>query len=249
MAELQPRQKLSQFAGAKTLLQPAVDGGMKFLGAPLGTGKFREKFIPKEGRKNRPLIVLKRERRGSPVRHGALEFRQGWDQILIERHRVGDRFHQSLKADVDRDRGVIEAHRFRDSVAGRGHRGRSRQGLPCFPAIKTNLDRVIFPSRFDRHIPVPCFERHSNLLLNRADFILQTQVARAAGVTRDFNIPVSEKPARILRGEENGIRPVAVRERSQFIDVHLVHRTLKAPALGRFFFKEGRGLGFGNGLY
>jgi len=73
-------------------------------------------------------------------------------------------------------------------------------------------------------------------------------VARAAGVTRDFNIPVSEKPARILRREENGIRPVAVRERTQFIDVHLVHRTLEAPALGGFFFKERRGLGFGNGL-
>ena len=221
---------------------------MKFLGTPRRTGKFREKFIPKDRRKNRPLVCHKRERGGPAMRHGALQLRQGRDQILIERHRVGNRFHQSLKADVDRDRGVIEALRFRDPVARRGHRGRSRQGLPCFSAIKTNLDRVIFPSRFDRHIPVPCFERHSNLLLNRADFILQTQVARAAGVTRDFNIPVSEKTTRILRREKDGIRPVAVRKRSQFIDVHLVHRTLKTPALGGFFFKEGRGLGFGNGL-
>ena len=62
--------------------------------------------------------------------------------------------------------------------------------------------------------------------------VLDAQVAGTARMARNIDVPVGEKPVRVLRDQKNRVGAVSVRQRTQRIQIHLGRRFFAGSALG-----------------
>ena len=235
MAELQAADEFSEFSGAESLLQTLPDCRMQFLGTPQPAGELAEKLTAEQSDKNRSLPLLQRESGGFTLGEGVLQIRKCGHEVFLPVHRMRDRIDEALEADVQRHGGEMELRGFRESIARCGHGDRACERLPGPVAVETKFHAVGFSRFLHRHIPVARLKGHLDFLHDAARFIFHAQMAWAAGMPRDVDIPIGEKPIWILGHEENHIHPVAVGQRAEGVQIHFRRGFFARSAFGRDF--------------
>ncbi len=85
-------------------------------------------------------------------------------------------------------------------------------------AIEADFDRVGGSGRFDGDIPIACLERHLDLAVDDVVSGDGAEECFAAGVKRDVEIPVGEKPMRLLRDKKNAVASVGAGELSEVVE-------------------------------
>ena len=206
---------------AQLFLEMFSNARLDFLRAQSAAGKFLDEVPSQERLQDNPLLQSSGSGRRIESEEFALFLKpgQGTDKRFAGLHSRLDSIHELLEAQVKRDRGVIKLVRLRKPV-GRGFDSLgSRDNIPNAGARIPYLHGVFAAGVLDGNVPIPRFERHFDFRFDCVFALVDAEEGLAAGMPRDIDIPVGEKPMRLLGDEENRICPVALRQFAEVVQL------------------------------